>query len=313
MNAPKALIVAALAAAILGSSSLAAVAGSVGGSAGVSSGASIAVGGGTAHSHNAQAGAHSTAQAGAQSSAQAGAQLQAGADARVGLRRAQEAVAAALARLEARGKADIHLYAVLDRLVGIEARQATEAEVLVECERAAARLTAEGRTEAAAGVRSDVDAYLKARADLRAAIEAALEQDPTNAGLYAQASAAYQAAGGGKIRVFVQGKQPPLDVEPVIVNGRALVPIRAVAESLKAKVDYDARARVVIITRGDATIRLPIDSTVAVVNGHEVHLDVAATIRNGRTIVPLRFVSEALSTQVSWDGAAKMIVILDHN
>ncbi|WP_054668851.1 copper amine oxidase N-terminal domain-containing protein [Calditerricola satsumensis] len=110
----------------------------------------------------------------------------------------------------------------------------------------------------------------------------------------------YQKAGKKGIKTFVNGEPVSFDVPPVIENGRTLVPIRAVAESLKAKVQWIEKTKTVIIERDGVVVKLTINQRVAIVNGRKVMLDVPATIRGGRTIVPMRFISEALGAKVEW-------------
>lgn len=102
--------------------------------------------------------------------------------------------------------------------------------------------------------------------------------------------------------VNVDGKKLNLDVNPVIIEGRALVPIRAVAEQLGGEVSYDASKQVVEIVTVDNTVKLTVNSKVADVNGKSVTLDVPAQIINSRTLVPLRFVSESLGAEVNYDS-----------
>lgn len=67
------------------------------------------------------------------------------------------------------------------------------------------------------------------------------------------------------------------------------------------------------VTTKDATtsIVLIIGNKTAFVNGNAVRLDVPAMIESGRTLVPLRFISENLQKQVEWDNTSKTIFIKD--
>ena len=111
------------------------------------------------------------------------------------------------------------------------------------------------------------------------------------------------------ITVTVNGTLLAFDVPPVIVDGRVLVPLRVTFEALDASVGWDAATSTITAVRGDTTIRLEIGSQTAYVSGEPVTLDVPAQIRDGRTLVPLRFVAEALGAAVAWDGAALSITI----
>src|SRR4028119_1464133 len=98
-------------------------------------------------------------------------------------------------------------------------------------------------------------------------------------------------------------------VPPIEVGGRVLVPLRGVFEALNATVDYDAAARTVLANRGETQVQLTIGSRQASVNGQVQMLDVPAQARLGRTLVPLRFISEALGAQVRWSGAQRTVYI----
>ncbi len=86
---------------------------------------------------------------------------------------------------------------------------------------------------------------------------------------------------------------------PTQVGGRVLVPLRGVFESLGATVNYDAPTSTIFATRDDTRMQLRLGSSEASVNGQTRYLDVPAQARNGRTLVPLRFVSETLGATVS--------------
>lgn len=92
-------------------------------------------------------------------------------------------------------------------------------------------------------------------------------------------------------------------------NGRTLVPVRFIAESLGAKVGWESKSQSVPIERGDQSIILTIDKSVALVNGKEVVFDSKAILSGGRTFVPLRFVSEVLGAKVEWDNPTTTVFI----
>lgn len=100
-----------------------------------------------------------------------------------------------------------------------------------------------------------------------------------------------------------------LDVAPLIQNGRTLVPLRFIGETLGARVDWNDTTRQVSYTTDQRTIVLTLNSTKAVVNGKTITLDVAPAVVSGRTLVPLRFVSEYLNAVVDWDAAAKTATV----
>jgi len=100
-----------------------------------------------------------------------------------------------------------------------------------------------------------------------------------------------------------------LDVPPRIINGRTMVPLRFVAEALGANVLWDAATNAVNITLGETRVSLTIGSPTATVNGQTVLLDVAPLVERGRTLVPVRFLSEAFGYEVVWHSVSNRIEI----
>jgi hypothetical protein len=111
------------------------------------------------------------------------------------------------------------------------------------------------------------------------------------------------------IRVYVDGRIVNFDVPPQVIQGRVLVPLRGVFEQLGATVDYDARTQHIVALRGSQNVELTIGSRQAQVNGTPHLLDVPAFTINGRTMVPLRFISESLGAEVQWIDASRTILI----
>lgn len=100
-----------------------------------------------------------------------------------------------------------------------------------------------------------------------------------------------------------------LEAAPFISDGRTMVPVRAISDAFGANTDWEDKKREVKILSGDKEILLTIDNPLVVVNGEEKKLDAAPVIVNGRTFVPLRFVSEELSYNVNYVNATKQVII----
>lgn len=111
------------------------------------------------------------------------------------------------------------------------------------------------------------------------------------------------------VTIKVDGKTLSTDVEPLIESGRTLVPIRFIAEALGAQVVWDTIDKQVDIISADKNITLKIGSKTAKVNDKNVTLDVPAKINNGRTLIPLRFVSENLGANVAWTESSKTVTV----
>ncbi len=94
-----------------------------------------------------------------------------------------------------------------------------------------------------------------------------------------------------------------------IVEGRTLVPLRAIFESLGANVIWDKEKRTVIAARNGIVVELGIGSNILVKNGDSIEIDVPALIMNDRTLVPARAVSEAFDIAVEWDSDFRTVFL----
>jgi hypothetical protein len=111
------------------------------------------------------------------------------------------------------------------------------------------------------------------------------------------------------ISVQLDGRNLYFDQPPAMIDGRLLVPLRGIFEALSADVLYDASTRSIKATKGTTVVQLQLGSRTALIDGRTVYLDVPADTVGGRTMVPLRFVSESLGADVKWSGATKTVVI----
>jgi len=111
------------------------------------------------------------------------------------------------------------------------------------------------------------------------------------------------------ITIYVDGVQLKTDVPPVMVQGRVMLPLRAIFEALDARVYWNQKSQTVTGIKGDTTVVLKIKSKVATINDQTVTLDVPAQTLRGRTMVPVRFVSEALGQDVGWNSRDQIVTI----
>lgn len=116
------------------------------------------------------------------------------------------------------------------------------------------------------------------------------------------------------IKVQVNGSYLSFDQPPVIINGRTLVPLRAIFEALGAEVEWEAETKSIMAFKGDIGVLMYIDSAVmtkGIVGGTaaDITLDTAPTIINGRTMVPARAAAEAFGCSVNWDSSTKTVII----
>lgn len=115
----------------------------------------------------------------------------------------------------------------------------------------------------------------------------------------------------GAIKILINEEQIYPDVAPMIIEGRTMVPIRAVAEKMGYTVGWDGDKDLVTLRGGDDNeLHFTIGAYTALKNGAEViELDVAPFIVHGRTYLPLRAVAEAMDAMVDWDGDTKTVII----
>ena len=115
--------------------------------------------------------------------------------------------------------------------------------------------------------------------------------------------------------VITIGKANPaigLDQPAVAKNGRLMLPFRWFGEEiLGAEVSYEVAngAEIVTLVKGDTTIELTLNGTIAKVNGAPIALDVAAYATGGRTLVPARFLAETFGFNIAWDAATDNVTI----
>lgn len=102
--------------------------------------------------------------------------------------------------------------------------------------------------------------------------------------------------------IQVNGKNLVTDVAPVIMNDYTYVPIRNIGEILGYNVNYDEATESITMFQPDlkTTVKMTVNSNEAYVNNQEMSMPVPPVIINSRTLVPVRFVSEALESKVKW-------------
>jgi hypothetical protein len=112
------------------------------------------------------------------------------------------------------------------------------------------------------------------------------------------------------INVTVNGEAVPFPGQgPIQQGGTVLVPLRGVFEKLGATVQYEAPTKTIIAVKGATTVTLRLGDATAYVNGAARPLAVPAAATSGATLVPLRFVSEALGASVKWESVTRVVQI----
>ena len=130
-----------------------------------------------------------------------------------------------------------------------------------------------------------------------------------------------------QIKVILDGTQLEFDVPPMIINDRTMVPMRFIFEALGAEVEWDGKTQTVtavkeesywqydeekdidVLTKYETIVKTTIGQKKIYVNGVAKEMDVAPVIINDRTLVPVRFISEALDCIVEWDGTTRIVYV----
>jgi uncharacterized protein YbbC (DUF1343 family) len=112
------------------------------------------------------------------------------------------------------------------------------------------------------------------------------------------------------IAVYVEGQRVVFDVAPFIdENNRVIVPLRAIGEALGAEIDWDEGTRTAKFSKKGREVLFVIDSQEALVNREVTSMDTCPVIKDGRTMLPLRYVGEFLGAKVDWDDQTSTVQI----
>ncbi|MDO4300071.1 MAG: copper amine oxidase N-terminal domain-containing protein [Clostridia bacterium] len=116
-----------------------------------------------------------------------------------------------------------------------------------------------------------------------------------------------------EISINVNGARLEMDQPPIIENGRTLVPLRAVAEALGCNVEWDNTAKTASFVQGDVTAVITVGENYILagdgVYNEEFPIDTPAVIKNSRTMIPLRALSECFGYDVKWDSETMTVDI----
>jgi hypothetical protein len=144
-----------------------------------------------------------------------------------------------------------------------------------------------------------------------APIEASESSTVTNNWVYPLLGQAYQQQGNNNINVFNNGNQINFDVQPTIINGRTMIPIRQVANAFGLS-DNDINWNpngTVTINNGSSQIQFSNNGQQAHLNGASYGLDVPAQIIDGRMMVPLRAIGQMFHRNVQWYPNGRIVTI----
>lgn len=111
------------------------------------------------------------------------------------------------------------------------------------------------------------------------------------------------------IKIKINGEYVKSDVPAFIENDRTYVPVRLISQNLGCDVDWEQATQTAVVSRGDLVIRMTLGSKVISVNGESKTIDSAVQMRNDRTFLPIRAVSEMLGAKVGWDGNERCVIL----
>ncbi len=122
-------------------------------------------------------------------------------------------------------------------------------------------------------------------------------------------SLAFSVSAEEAISLDIDGKAISCDTPPQIIDGRTMVPVRAIFEGVGASVDWNSEDKTITGKLGPVNVIMTIDSDTALVNGSPVQMDCAPVIIDGRTLAPARYVAESFGCKVNWDGEKRAVSI----
>lgn len=120
----------------------------------------------------------------------------------------------------------------------------------------------------------------------------------------------FAVASSDTVSVYVDGEPVTFDVEPRIIGGRTMVPIRAIFEALGADVEWNNETRTATaIKDGFVVSHIMGEKIIYIGDSDFVEMDVASINIGGRILVPARFAAEAFACLVDWDNTTRTAII----
>ncbi|RAP73949.1 stalk domain-containing protein [Paenibacillus montanisoli] len=107
----------------------------------------------------------------------------------------------------------------------------------------------------------------------------------------------------------VDGQLYKMDVTPLLLNGTTYLPLRFVTEAMGAQIGWEPTMKRVSVLRGDKLLEMWVGRKDFLLTGVRKQSEVAPITRSGRTLVPIRLVSEQLGLQVNWNGKLGTITV----
>jgi len=109
---------------------------------------------------------------------------------------------------------------------------------------------------------------------------------------------------------YVNNKKIELETPPIIVNNRTMVPLRFIIENFGGDIYWNSTDSSIKIVFPEKEILMWVNNSTAYINGKKYILDSPPIIIGGRTLVPVRFVVEALGAYVFWNSTDSGVTII---
>ncbi|ETT54127.1 copper amine oxidase domain-containing protein [Paenibacillus sp. FSL R7-269] len=111
------------------------------------------------------------------------------------------------------------------------------------------------------------------------------------------------------ISIYLDGQQLQPETRPLNIGGTVLVPMRGLFEAQGAELSWNNASKTVTAVKGGTALTYTLGSSTALLNGKTTQLTVPGQLSQGYSMIPLRFVSEALGSEVSWEPASGSVLI----
>ncbi|MGN1318120.1 MAG: stalk domain-containing protein [Lachnospirales bacterium] len=115
------------------------------------------------------------------------------------------------------------------------------------------------------------------------------------------------------ISIKIMGKELQTDEQAQIVDGRTMVPVRAIFEGIGAEVSWDSNTKTITGEKDGNIVKMVINSNIIEINGNESTMDSSPLIIYGRTYAPARYVAESFGLNVDWDSNNRVVSITGDN
>ncbi len=114
----------------------------------------------------------------------------------------------------------------------------------------------------------------------------------------------------GNTQALINSKPYTMEAPPILINGRVMVPLRFIAETLSAQVEWDGTEKKITVTSLNNEIKLWLGKSFALINGKQFSLESPPVLIEGRVLIPVRFIAEALGATVNWKPQGSEVEIV---